>query len=553
MSEMEAKRPGRAELVLFALLLAALVLRAWNALAHGIDHYDEGVYAFSAIGIADPSAPLQLFPGEFRFSPPVFFSLIGAVARVFGLQTDAAAIALNVALGTLTVAALWWIGRAWFGATAGLAAAALLGFNEYHVTLSRTGLTDVTFALFFLIAVYALIEALERRSLKLALLAGLAVGVAWNTKYHGWLALALAGASLIPALWETLRGRSRDGLRLLGLWGVSALVAAACYVPWALYVEGQPGGYRGLMEYQKTMLQGAWIDNLLRQGLHQLYFEGAFSRAGAVIALLAAVFALRARYPLSRSLAATIGFIGVSALTVGIAGTACILSVLALPRLLGKERNLRTTVLVVWMLVWFILTPLYHPYARLVLPFTIAACLAGGAWIAGRIERLSTQTGSGQGALVTALVALVVGSASLFILDPSHPWRSGQSQKLAATSLEEKIPAGSRVIVLGEPSLGYYLHISGRPAFENISGRELGAALEAAREPVYVVTGIYAARTKATAENAARFGDKFVLLGSVPFDPSDIRLLDDFAPRRALKFREQPTREYDLQLYRYTP
>ncbi len=442
MSKVEAKRPGRAELVLFALLLCALVLRAWNALAHGIDHFDEGVYAFSAIGIADPSAPLQLFPGEFRFSPPVFFTLIGTVARIFGLQTDAAAIALNVALGTLTVAALWWIGRAWFGRAAGLAAAALLGFNEYHVMLSRTGLTDVAFALFYLIAIYALIEALERRSLKLALLAGLAVGVAWNTKYHGWLALAMAGASLIPALWESLRGRSRDGLRLLGLWCVSAFVAAACYVPWALYVEGQPGGYRGLVEYQKTMLEGAWIDNLLRQGLHQLYFEGPFSRAGAVVAFLVAMLAARARYPLSRSLAATTAFIGACALTVGIAGTACLLCALALPRLLGKERNLRTTVLVVWMFVWFILTPLYHPYARLVLPFTIAACLAGGAWIAWRVERLSTQTGPVHGASLTAVVALIVGAVSLLILDPSHPWRAGQSQKLAATALQEKIPVG---------------------------------------------------------------------------------------------------------------
>ena len=155
MSAMEAKRPGRAELALLAVLFAALALRAWNALAHGIDHFDEGVYAFSALGIADPSAPLQLFPGEFRFSPPVFFTLIGAVAKVFHLQTDAAAIALNVALGTLTVAALWWIGRAWFGASAGLAAAALLGFNEYHVALSRTGLTDVAFSLFFLLVFHA--------------------------------------------------------------------------------------------------------------------------------------------------------------------------------------------------------------------------------------------------------------------------------------------------------------------------------------------------------------------------------------------------------------
>jgi dolichyl-phosphate-mannose-protein mannosyltransferase len=547
-----------------ALFLCALLLRGWQFSRTGVGHYDEGVYALSALGIADPAEPSRLFPGEERFSPPVYFTLVGTVARVCGVEIDAAAVGLNVVLGALTVLAVAWIARRWFGPSAGFAAGLLLATSEYHVALSRTALTDVAFALAFLVALFVLVEALERRSILLSVLGGLAVGVAWNTKYHGWLALALVGLALVPALLDSVRRRTADAWKLLALWSVAAAVAGLCYLPWALYVERQPGGYAGLVAYQKTMLRPEWLENALRQGLHQLYFEGPFSRAGVLLAFGAALAfsATRGEEPApgrTRALIRTALLLALSALVLGGGLTAALLALFALPRLLGRERDLRTTLVAVWIGVWIVLTPMYHPYARLVLPFTIAACLAAGAWLQSRAERLDGSSsdrawipGPRDGWLVLAAAALVV-AASLFLPDPSNPWRATRDSRRAATALEDKIPLGARVIVLGEPNVAFYLHVAGRPAFESVGGKDLPALLESATETVYVVTGIYAQRTGAVRAAAEQFGERWQLLDTQPFDPTDVRLLDDFAPRRAYAFHARPTREYDLKLYRCEP
>jgi hypothetical protein len=59
-----------------ALTVLAFALRAFRPQAFGIDHFDEGVYAFSALGLFDPSQPHTLFPDQVLFSPPVHVALI---------------------------------------------------------------------------------------------------------------------------------------------------------------------------------------------------------------------------------------------------------------------------------------------------------------------------------------------------------------------------------------------------------------------------------------------------------------------------------------------
>ena len=131
----------------------------------------------------------------------MFFSLVGLAYYVFGGPSDIAAILINTILGTLTVGLVWWVGRSWFGPQTGIAAAALLAFSEYHIGLSRTALTDVAFGFFFLLALACVVVAFQRQSIGLSIVAGLMVGLAWNTKYHGWFALLIAGAALLPFAW----------------------------------------------------------------------------------------------------------------------------------------------------------------------------------------------------------------------------------------------------------------------------------------------------------------------------------------------------------------
>ncbi|MGH7507582.1 MAG: ArnT family glycosyltransferase, partial [Longimicrobiales bacterium] len=195
----DARRTTGSELAVLALVvLAAFIARFWAFGATGMSHFDEGVYAISATGLAQP--PHHLFPNQIHFSPPFYFTTVGIALRLFGGATDHVAVMVNILLGTATVAAVWWIGRTWFGARAGIIAAALLALSQFHILLSRVVLTDAAFSFWFILALAAITLAVDRRDYRLAVLAGAVVGMAWNTKYHGWFALLITGVALAPAL-----------------------------------------------------------------------------------------------------------------------------------------------------------------------------------------------------------------------------------------------------------------------------------------------------------------------------------------------------------------
>jgi len=106
----------RTELVvLLILVVLGFVFRAWQISGIELDHFDEGVYVFSALGLADPSQPHRLYPDQIRFSPPVYFTLVAFFYSAFHSPVDLTAIMTNVVLGTLTIVAIWWIARSWFG------------------------------------------------------------------------------------------------------------------------------------------------------------------------------------------------------------------------------------------------------------------------------------------------------------------------------------------------------------------------------------------------------------------------------------------------------
>jgi hypothetical protein len=119
----------------------------------------------------------------------------------------------------------------------------------------------------------------------------------------------------------------------------------------------------------------------------------------------------------------------------------------------------------------------------------------------------------------------------------------------AAAEMHAIIPEGSRTIVLGEPELAFYLHLSGRPAFERIEDMAVLAGLS---EPVYVITGRYSAM-RVIREGLDKLKDRLHYLGTFPMDPKDLRLLDDYPPLSAWRVRAHPDDTYNLKVYRLLP
>jgi 4-amino-4-deoxy-L-arabinose transferase-like glycosyltransferase len=537
---------GALEVLLVALaVVSGLVLRGWHLGDVGLTHFDEGVYAFTGLGVADPSQPRRFFPDQQKFSPPVYFSLV-ALANLLGISPDRSPIVVNVGMGTLTIPVVWALARRWFGPVAAAAAAWLVALSEFHILMSRSALTDVTFALVFLVALGGVLLALERGTRGAAVGAGLLVGLAWNTKYHGWFALVI-GAMVIAARWRLEHAGRAWFRRALGNWVLMCVVAGVCYLPWSVFIQSQAAGSSGWAAYFATMLGLDWFGSLWRQVQQQAYLEGPWSRASVPLAVLAAqLVAGRRGQALSRWL---LPAAAVAALLVGSAGSALVLAVVAL--VLSWKRGMTggAWLLAALLLLWFVMGPIYHPYFRLLLPFTLATFVLAGAALA-IVARPASRGHDAVTAGLGVALALAVGLVARRLGDPSDPWRPTRGLPAAAVAMDAQLPAGAPVSVLGEPALAFYLHRLGHPSFE----RTTMEALDSLSAPRYVVAGIYLRRAPRVRERFEARRDRLEQLGRFPAGlPSDLRLLDDFRPDTAARWMARPDTTYDLLLFRYTP
>jgi hypothetical protein len=114
------------------------------------------------------------------------------------------------------------------------------------------------------------------------------------------------------------------------------------------------------------------------------------------------------------------------------------------------------------------------------------------------------------------------------------------------------VPPGSRVIVIGDPTVSFYFQLAGRRGFELIEDLK---ALDAITEPAVLVRGRYSDRAPSLRDGLAARADRLQALGVYPVDPKDIRLLDDYQAERARVFRDGAgaDRAFDLRLFRLRP
>lgn len=526
------------------VIAAALVARLWAFSATGIGHFDEGVYVISALGVAQE--PHDLFPNQIVFSPPFYFTAVGAAIWLFGGAADHAAVMVNVVIGTATVAAIWWVGRSWFGRRAGVIAAVLLALSGSHILLSRVVLTDAAFSLWFLLSIGAIVLAVNRRDFRLAVLAGIVTGLAWNTKYHGWFALLITGVALAPTLWS--ERRSGGWRRALAVWGVASLVATVLYLPWAAYMRGYSGGYGGIVSYYTAMLRVDWLGNLGRQMGQAAFMEGMLSRAAPLAALGAGWFVDTRRAAGNYRPLLLAAALGIGGLLIGQAGVAALLTIAAIPMLLREFHAYRSRVLICWLGLWLVAAPIYHPYARLILPFTIATFLVSG-WVIDRAIGHTFVRGRISAALAIAGAVLVAILSAALRSDAGNPWHRSRDVAQAAETIAARTGQDETIFVVGEPPLVHYLRAAGRttPARTNL------AYLDTLTRTAYLVTGVYTKRAPNLREGVEELRDRLTPIAVLRFTPNDLRLLDDLRPSRARAFRQARDSTFDMTLYRVEP
>jgi hypothetical protein len=327
-----------------------------------------------------------------------------------------------------------------------------------------------------------------------------------------------------------------------------SVVAAVCYAPWSLFIQQQPGSSTGWVSYFATMLGFNWFGNLWQQMLQQAYLEGPWSRASVPLAVLAGQ--LVAARDGRRGAPWLVPALGVAALLVGSGGCAVVLAIIALQRAWRVGMSGPAWLLAGLVVLWFVMAPIYHPYFRLIVPFTLATFALGGAAIDGWMRPRDASSGpDGRGTWVGVATVAVVALVSLWRSDPSNPWRPTPDLERAAAALDAQLPANAPVHVMGEPALAFYLHRLGHPAF----GRTTLEGLDSIPGSSFLVTGIYLRRAPRLRARFAERQQNIQTLSRVPIGPpSDLRLLDDFKPDSARRWIVHPDTTYDLLLYRYT-
>lgn len=501
----ETSRPVRAEwLALLVIVLLATGLRLAFPSSMAIEHFDEGVYASN---IFFSAADGGQYPYRHLYAPPLLPWLI-EWAIVFGGTRSLAPFVPSLVLGIATVPLAWWTGRRWFGPAAGICAAFLLAMSDLHIIYSRAALTDVPVMFWMLLAVYLYSEAVCQRNLRWAALAGLATGLAWWTKYTGWLPLAIAGSGTVPWLLgigfasnQPFRERLRA---FLGCWGVMAGVAFLIWLP-VLWGLRDQGGYAAVAENHRGYLANSPSQYLANARIlnAKLNWLSEWTTDLSLAVVVGWMFFRQRANPWMRWGGTYLGavlFLLLAAkwgpvLTFGLLGAlrGGMELFWRLRESISERTPTRMAALPFWLVVaWFagmtLATPLYTPYPRMIFPWFFAAIFLVCLWHADREKTRVPETGWSPWVLPIALAAIL----PLAIYLPRRPltvryplyefavngfaqrgmlWedRTGRQEFARACLARLKEAHSSHqpvlVYVLGDPALFYQLASAGPENF----------------------------------------------------------------------------------------
>lgn len=449
-----------------ATVVGALV-RIWALGRLGLVHFDEGVYAMSGLWAFGPRGLAGLDPLVIPYAPPGFPILVGLAYTLIG-ASDVAAILVSVTAGALAVPAAAWLAYRTFGAGAGAAASALAALSGFHTAFSRVALTDASFLLCWLLGLIVAQRFLERPSAARGIGLGIAVGVAQLFKYSGWTLGAVVPLTAIAlAVGDpSRRSRAYQG-RVWGFGILAAATAALIYSPWFSFVENH-GGYRGLMAHHGGYVgpTGSWPAYWRIQLEQVSALSGGWGWNAA--AWLSAVAGATLARPDSREWARSwrglvlLGLLGIAVVAPTLPWW------LGLGWLAFPEREAapgRRLLGVAWIGL-SILTPFYHPYARLWLPIQSVGWIAGGGAIAWLIAPEAIGVGTIRSrAGWPAACSLAALAQGLWLMPTPTPgdWGTGllapsDSLRLAVGRALRDLPGQRPALrLLARPPVTFYL------------------------------------------------------------------------------------------------
>jgi 4-amino-4-deoxy-L-arabinose transferase-like glycosyltransferase len=492
--------------------------------------------------------PDYAYPLQRLYAPPLLPALIEA-GMIMGLPHNFAATLPSFLAGCATIGALWWFGRTWFGPAVGLSAAALGAFSDFHIQYSAAALTDVLLGLWLVLAVQAIGLSLSRGDLRWAVAGGVLTGLAWWTKYNGWLPLAIEAAAL-PVIWFFQRPPARQWRMWLACFAVTALTAAALWSPYLLSLQAH-GGYGPIAANHARYVVGfaGWLTSAGRQISNQHAIGIGWSMLGLFMAwflpsLLVPRTVRENLWGFVSTVPSAIGVLLVTGLfpvavgaAVGIARM--LIAIQAAPRLdaTWQRRLIGVSLLAAWWGGMLVATPLYTPYPRLALPITIAAWLAASLnWDEPLI------TGDQPPRIAGCLLWLAIGCGLVAFqaLIPHEDHLTYTGDRRGLESIAQEIRAGHeprepRVIyVYGEPAMLFQLRAAGEEIVIPVQDIPPSPAAENGQPiPTLLIAGPHALRDPGFQQQMAAAHARWMLVSEFSYQPSYVVWLDLNDPRRS--------------------
>jgi len=257
-------------LAITGFVLLGAFLRVTNLSHEAVEHFDEGIYASPLWYDAQFGEP---YPSRYQFAPPLLSTIMEAWTWVPGLAPYAPFLP-SVLLGIATILGLWWLARSWFGKSAGIFMAAVVAMSDFHILYSCMALTDVACLFWIVVSVGVGTQAIGRQNFKSAAIAGFLCGLAWWTKYTGWLPLAILCSG--GGCWWLWQGRRSMGfIRFAGIIATMIAVAVGTFAPWWWQLQ-DVGGYEAVSETHAKYVTGwsNWTANMAQQLRDQFLLDG---------------------------------------------------------------------------------------------------------------------------------------------------------------------------------------------------------------------------------------------------------------------------------------
>ncbi len=531
--------------ILWAIVAVGGVLRVFAATSCAVEHFDEGVYASN---LWFTPAEGYRYPDRHLYAPPLVPTVLELAIAVCG-STHLGPIVPGTLAATLGIVFVGWLARLWFDKRVGLLCAALAAGSGVLIAFSPTALTEPYLLLLWPAGLVLLTKTVQRLESggpapwPSTLAAGIVIGLAWLTKYSGWLPLAIFWSG--SALWSVTARPPLAVLRqLVTHGGVATAIAVAMFAAYVATLQDQ-GGYAAVAANHAQYAVGfaGWLPSATAQVSHLAKLE-SFGCLGFLLFCGAWQFSLKPRSLDDKWLWVMVGIPLVLFPTPMIVAAA----------LAGVVLTLRSTFIswsatstwglacaLTWVAGLAIMTPTYTPYPRLLIPLWLPVLI----WAAAGFARLPywfirRDRPGGSVLLGLAFAAFMIADFSDCRLwtSPSGWVSTGSRLGLAQASdgaakaiRQDAGPSGGPiqaiVYVYAEPAAYYHLSAAGLLCGPVSNLAFAAPEITSSPVPVYLVLGPHADRTHGFAEEWSLLGDRFTLLEEFPLPLSLLVTLDE--------------------------